>query len=649
MEKPLPDANQVLFPRVPLFVRRVLHVNCGRGLLGGMLKTREGGVEVYGVASDPGALADARARLDSVLAESVETGDLPFPNGHFDCIVLDDPERHGAALSDVLVKLAPLLAPNGLLLMPVAERDGALRPLNADALNAALAHVDLALYVLWPWAVLGAAAPFPAGFVNPHPKWVCHVVRPTYDPTAHAAALFEAGHPDRSYEVLCAIPDHYRTVPEVDAAIQAEKQFCLLAMDTPHGAYPTLRLFCGALMLFYRVVELAPHHHAAYLTQAEFWHRIGDDDMAARLLRSIHHATQNDAIAAQRARYTAPSPVREETAPEWDGHLSGRPRTDAWRPRILMILPSDCTHYGLDVLYDGLCRVLGDDHVVEYPWKPTLHGHMPDRFAYYPCLFDRPGDPVALDQILHQLRDGRFDCVLFSHVEMALERDTVRRLMLAARHLPLFVLDAEDDAFNNLPEVVEFLGGPTVLGYFKRELLACVDFGPTTFPLPFAYPDDRVLEDLSGPRPRAIFWAGQRVFGLRRLCLERLEAITGDRFDQSYDQDVYVAELRTSRMGMNFFGAGFDCVRYWELPANGCMLFSDRLPIRVPHNFRDGESAVFFDDLEDFEQKVEYYLAHPDEVAAIARAGHAHFKRYHTATARARQLLGYMQHVLGRA
>ena len=77
------------------------------------------------------------------------------------------------------------------------------------------------------------------------------------------------------------------------------------------------------------------------------------------------------------------------------------------------------------------------------------------------------------------------------------------------------------------------------------------------------------------------------------------------------------------------------------------MLLSERPPIYIPNNFRDGESAVFFDDLPDLEEKLAYYLSRPDEAAAIAQAGHEHVKRYHTTSVRARQLLGQIERTLG--
>ena len=103
--------------------------------------------------------------------------------------------------------------------------------------------------------------------------------------------------------------------------------------------------------------------------------------------------------------------------------------------------------------------------------------------------------------------------------------------------------------------------------------------------------------------------------------VERIEAMLGKEFSGHYEPEAYAIMLRSSRIGLNCFGMGFDTVRYWELPAHGAMLLSERLPIRIPENFVDGESAVFFDTVQELEEKLAYYLAQPEESAEIAAAG----------------------------
>jgi len=271
-----------------------------------------------------------------------------------------------------------------------------------------------------------------------------------------------------------------------------------------------------------------------------------------------------------------------------------------------------------------------------------LHGVRQADLSNYPCIFDHGGAPVDLERVLAQLRSGAFDLVLFGDAELNLDKKEVRRIGEAAARVPLCIVDQRDDPKDNRAAILERLGRASAFAYFKRELLTCVDFGPRTFPLPFAYPDARLPADLKPDRPSGVFWAGHRLSGLRGLYLDWIERRLELRFDNKYSQDDYARAIAQSRIGLCFFGFGFDTVRYWELPAHGCMLLAERLPIQIPHNFRDGESGVFFDDVHDLEHKLSHYLKHTDEAEAVAARGRDHLLRYHTASARARQFLAWV-------
>ena len=205
------------------------------------------------------------------------------------------------------------------------------------------------------------------------------------------------------------------------------------------------------------------------------------------------------------------------------------------------------------------------------------------------------------------------------------------------------VYDTWDDGDDQQAALTEHLGLDTIRAYFKREMLACARYGPRTFPLPLAYSDARIPASIPSERPHGVFFAGNRLFGLRRLYLEYLEQRLGYDFSREFAPEEYAEGLLRSRIGLDFFGFGFDTVRYWELAAHGCMILSERKPVCIPHNFVEGESAVFFDDLPDLENKLRYYREHPQEAQAIAEAGRRHFLAHHTSTARARQFLGRVE------
>lgn len=511
-----------------------------------------------------------------------------YESGSMDALVVDDLAR--------LAELAPFMAPHAPVYVAHAGGGASLEPFGLTA------------YIQWPDMTMAVAV--------------------DYDPVAHAHALLKTRRVGEAYEVLLNVPADYVDTPERKAALAAESQWCLLAAAVAADARAALNLFYRAQEQFFLATAFAPEHAPSYVCHARHWQCINRADMAKRLLRTARVVAPSPDIDAMLATLTdAQPPDLHETAPD----LTINPRG-----RRILIVSHEGSDYGLDTLYDGLCELLGDEAVVEIPWKPTLHGQHPERAEGYPCVYHRRGEPKPLQEIEAELRAGVYDVVLFADTLKTLDPRGLRQLMNAAQDTPLFILDTWDEGGDYRDDLLAFLGRETCNGYFKREMLAGVDYGPNAYPLCFAYADIDTAP--AAPRDRAIFWAGKPAAGLRPAYQHYLRA-RGIDVDRRFSQEEYRDALRRSRIGLNLFGYGFDTVRYWEVPAHGAMLLSERPPIRIPHNFVDGVHAVFFDDLPDLEEKLDYYLRYPEECAAIAEAGHTHFHQYHTATARARQFL----------
>ena len=596
-EKPALWQELALTQRMPACARRVLAVAPDVDPLASALRAQKREVQ---------AAAEAATLLNG--APDVE-GRL------FDAVALDAGACGKLRLSTVLALLEPQLdARGGFFVWGRREK-----------MLTELALTPFIVYAHWAENAEGS---------------LCLAVRQDYNPLEHARELFRAGHAGLSYDLLNRIPETYLSDGETAAVVAVEKQLCLLAWDNAGEGDSRLVRFYNSLFHFYAATAAAPEFAEAYHCQAEFWHRIGDDGMARRLLGTIQRVRPSDAAERQKQRFTdpLPSPPHDEP-PEW---IPG-----ARPPRVLLIT-HDVPDYGLDVLYDGLCAVLGADNVVEYPYKPSLHGVTPDQLAHYPCLFDLPGDAVAFEDLLAQLRAGAFDLVLYGDTDRRLAPEQARAVVEAAGATPMALIDAGDSCQDSRVFLRDHFDPAALFAVFKRECLTCVDYGPDVFPLPFAYPESRIPERMPEERNRMLFWAGHRLSGLRRLYLEQIATTFGLTFADRVEQEAYAATLLDARIGLNFFGFGFDTVRYWELPAHGCMLFSEKLPIRVPHNFTDGESAVFFTTLGDLEERLRLYLNRHEKVAEIGVNGREHLLRFHTGSARARQLLGWAEQALGR-
>ncbi len=108
-------ARPELVALIPITTSRVLDIGCGAGTLGAGLK-RRGSVEVVGVEADADAAELARQALDHVHLGDIESLDLPYGAGTFDCIVLADILEHLRDPWSLLKRLVPLLRPRGRLI-----------------------------------------------------------------------------------------------------------------------------------------------------------------------------------------------------------------------------------------------------------------------------------------------------------------------------------------------------------------------------------------------------------------------------------------------------------------------------------------------------------------------------------------------------
>ncbi len=104
-----------LLPYLPATAEAVLEIGCGRGHTGRLIQERLG-CRVTGIERHPEVAAEAATRLWRVLAGDVAT--LPI-DGRYDAIVASELFEHLDAPDDFLLRMKPLLAPGGRIVLSV--------------------------------------------------------------------------------------------------------------------------------------------------------------------------------------------------------------------------------------------------------------------------------------------------------------------------------------------------------------------------------------------------------------------------------------------------------------------------------------------------------------------------------------------------
>lgn len=193
---------------------------------------------------------------------------------------------------------------------------------------------------------------------------------------------------------------------------------------------------------------------------------------------------------------------------------------------------------------------------------------------------------------------------------------------------------------------------------FKRELNKCWTGkrSEPIYPLPFAaekryfkYP--RLKRDI-----RVSFAASLNTNTMRYSIHQRLlnreddSIFSGSTGECAYlrpskakgyplETPKYREILFRSQIGVNVVGAGYDCARYWEIPAAGALLLTQELDISMPYPFTNDTNCVIFKSVDEFGEKLDSLLANPSLVEEMAAAGHEHLMKYHTTRERAAYFL----------
>ena len=112
-------SRQEMLEFIPENCRKFLDVGCGGGYFGCAVKDKLPDAEVHGIELNKDACIEAERNLDKVINSDINEALNHIEDNFYDCISFNDVLEHFADPVDVLIKIKPKLAKNGIILTSI--------------------------------------------------------------------------------------------------------------------------------------------------------------------------------------------------------------------------------------------------------------------------------------------------------------------------------------------------------------------------------------------------------------------------------------------------------------------------------------------------------------------------------------------------
>ena len=305
----------------------------------------------------------------------------------------------------------------------------------------------------------------------------------------------------------------------------------------------------------------------------------------------------------------------------------------------ILFLTTPGEDYLQDSLFYGLRRRLGAD-VVDWPRKDVMYTDCPRPnaelygrgFTLWKLLPPIDVDRPPANASIHDAAGG-FDLLVFGSIRRQRAEFAAwnrRRGFARFTDRPRAVfLDGEDKTRLLIPAALRGR-------YYKRERTRGT--APLTRPISFSIPAAKIALRVAADKPRR--------FATHVQCEEayRIPWIA-EHCKSSYafdTEDAYRADLASSLFGLTMRKAGWDCMRHYEVAANGCVpafwKLGEKPATCAPHGLVDGVNCVAFDSAEELDERTRALEADPAAYAEVARAA-LDWARAHSAEAYAERWL----------
>jgi hypothetical protein len=254
----------------------------------------------------------------------------------------------------------------------------------------------------------------------------------------------------------------------------------------------------------------------------------------------------------------------------------------------ILLLSDDTPNYMMDPIYDGLCALLGDANVIDYPRKALYHipkptefpPHGQPRFWVEGCWTDNQNQECPKERLLSE----KWDAIVVPSWRrgVSIGWDLVKDQL---KGTPVIRIDEEDVAGSVPGErwVSEAPQIPAAL-FFQRE-------PPYRLPwkkFPLSFPHRKILWRawLEAPSQLDLFFGGRIESYNRHIGVtEAKKWPIRFRHTQGVPIENCHSQLSSARAGLSLRGGGWDTFRLWETLAHARPVVTDYWPFENAPSF----------------------------------------------------------------
>lgn len=330
---------------------------------------------------------------------------------------------------------------------------------------------------------------------------------------------------------------------------------------------------------------------------------------------------------------------------------------------MILYLCSSETDYGQDLLYAGLVRKLGRHRVLDWPFNKYYYFEK----GPYPRNIGHQGikgiEHNLVYRISQQVPWHKINAVVVAACKKRVFETYLTLLPQIPSSVPLVFNDCgdfaeigehlkEEKAWDLYHEATKIRPFDLIL---KREYLKEKTYPKNVVPFPFCFNFEKIdYQDFKGipKKYQVAFWAVES-HPVRTRALEKLENLfdcreNGTVRNQKFKKykrkgSLYLQELKKCQVALNFRGAGWDTLRYWEIPAIGGFMVSEDPGIVIPNNFEHQKQVLFCQsDLSDLIEYCQWGLDHPEQAQQMGENARQHALKFHSTEVRAAEFLKHL-------